>query len=93
MLANLAAAVTVQAPDGTLVYVNQAAAEMMGCSSPDEMLAMPLAELLDAFVILDEDGRPTTSATFPGATRWPVRSHARRSRTRSSRPPARSAGR
>ena len=66
VLANLAAAVTVQAPDGTLVYVNQAAAEMMGCSSPDEMLAMPLAELLDAFVILDEDGRPYDLGDLPG---------------------------
>ena len=66
VLANLAAAVTVQAPDGTLVYVNQAAAEMMGCSSPDEVLAMPLAELLDAFVILDEDGRPYDLGDLPG---------------------------
>ena len=66
VLANLAAAVTVQAPDGTLVYVNQAAAEMMGCASPDEMLAMPLAELLDAFVILDEDGRLYDLGDLPG---------------------------
>ena len=69
VLANLAAAVTVQAPDGTLVYVNQAAAEMMGCSSPDEVLAMPLAELLDAFVILDEDGRPYDLARPPRPAR------------------------
>jgi PAS domain S-box-containing protein len=56
----------VQAPDGSVVYVNQAAAEMMGCSSPDEMLATPLAELLDAFVILDEDGRPFDLRNLPG---------------------------
>jgi PAS domain S-box-containing protein len=66
VLTNLAAAVTVQAPDGSLVYVNQAAAEMMGCSSPDEMLARPLAELLDGFVILDEDGRPYDMRNLPG---------------------------
>jgi PAS domain S-box-containing protein len=66
VLANLAAAVTVQAPDGSLVYVNQAAAEMMGCSSPDEMLATPPAELLEAFVVLDEDGRPYDLANLPG---------------------------
>ncbi|HEX6620676.1 MAG TPA: GAF domain-containing protein, partial [Solirubrobacteraceae bacterium] len=53
VLANLAAAVTVQAPDGTLVYVNQAAAEVLGCSSPEEALSTPLAQLVDAFVILD----------------------------------------
>jgi PAS domain S-box-containing protein len=66
VLANLAAAVTVQAPDGTLVYVNQAAAEVMGCSSPEEVLSTPLAELVDAFVILDEDGRPFDLRELPG---------------------------
>ena len=66
VLGNLAAAVTVQAPDGGLVYVNQAAAELMGCSSPDEALATPLAQLLSAFVILDEDGRPFDLRNLPG---------------------------
>ena len=66
VLANLAAAVTVQAPDGTLVYVNQAAAEVLGCSSPEEVLATPLAQLVDAFVILDEDGRPFDLRELPG---------------------------
>ena len=66
VLANLAAAVTVQAPDGTLVYVNQAAAEVMGCSSPEEVLSTPLAQLVDAFVILDEDGRPFDLRELPG---------------------------
>jgi PAS domain S-box-containing protein len=58
VLGNLAAAVTVQAPNGRLVYVNQAAAELMECSSPDEVLATPIARLVDRFVILDEHGRP-----------------------------------
>ena len=66
VLANLAAAVTVQAPDGTLVYVNQAAAEVMGCSSPEEVLSTPIAQLVDAFVILDEDGRPFDLRELPG---------------------------
>jgi PAS domain S-box-containing protein len=66
VLANLAAAVTVQAADGSLAYVNQAAAEMMGCSSPEEVLATPLPALLDAFVVLDEDGRPFDLRELPG---------------------------
>ncbi|MGZ6682495.1 MAG: GAF domain-containing protein, partial [Solirubrobacteraceae bacterium] len=66
VLANLAAAVTVQAPDGALVYVNQAAAEVMGCSSAEEVLSTPLAQLMDAFVILDEDGRPFDLRELPG---------------------------
>jgi PAS domain S-box-containing protein len=66
VLANLASAVTVQAPDGSLVYVNQAGAEMMGCSSPDEALSTPLPRLLDASVVLDEDGRPFDLRELPG---------------------------
>jgi PAS domain S-box-containing protein len=66
VLGNLAAAVTVQAPDGSLVYVNQVAAEMMGCSSPDEMLSTPMFRLLDRFVVLDERGQPFDLADLPG---------------------------
>ena len=57
---------TVQAPDGGLVYLNQAAAEVLGCSSPEEALSTPLAQLLDAFVVLDEDGRPFDLRELPG---------------------------
>jgi PAS domain S-box-containing protein len=66
VLGNLAAAVTVQAADGSLVYVNQAAAETLGCASPAEVLATPLAQLLDAFVVLDEAGRPFDLRDLPG---------------------------
>jgi PAS domain S-box-containing protein len=66
VLGNLAAAVTVQAPDGSLVYVNQAAAEMLGCASPDEALSTPLARLLERFVVLDERGRPYDLSDLPG---------------------------
>jgi serine phosphatase RsbU (regulator of sigma subunit)/PAS domain-containing protein len=66
VLANLAAAVTVQAPDGSVIYVNQVAAEMLGCSSPDEVLATPMHRILDRFVILDERGAPFDFADLPG---------------------------
>ena len=66
VLGNLAAAVTVQAPDGSLVYVNQAAAEMLGCASPDEVLATPLRQLVERFVVLDEQGRPFDLGELPG---------------------------
>ena len=39
---------------------------MLGCSSPEEALSTPLAQLLDAFVILDEDGRPFDLRELPG---------------------------
>jgi PAS domain S-box-containing protein len=66
VLGNLAEAVTVQQPDGGLVYVNQVAAEMLGCSSPDEVLATPMHRILDRFVVLDERGEPFDFAELPG---------------------------
>jgi PAS domain S-box-containing protein len=66
VLGNLAEAVTVQRPDGELVYANQVAAEMFGCASPDEVLATPIHRILDRFVVLDERGEPFDFAELPG---------------------------
>ena len=66
VLGNLAEAVTVQAPDHGLIYVNQAAARLLECASPDEVLATPMTEILDRFVALDEDGRPMDLGRLPG---------------------------
>ena len=66
VLGNLAEAVTVQRPGGELVYVNQVAAEMLGCSSPDEVLATPLQRILERFVVLDERGAPFDFDKLPG---------------------------
>lgn len=66
VLGNLASGVTVQAPDGSLVYANQVGAEMLACSSPDEVLSTPIPRLLERFVILDERGQPFDLANLPG---------------------------
>ncbi|MEN3282336.1 MAG: hypothetical protein V7607_3476 [Solirubrobacteraceae bacterium] len=66
VLGNLAEAVTVQQPDGELVYANQVAAEMLGCSSPDEVLATPMHRILDRFIVLDERGEHFDFADLPG---------------------------
>jgi PAS domain S-box-containing protein len=66
VLGNLAEAVTVQRPDGELVYANQVAAEMFGCASPDEVLATPMHRIIDRFVVLDERGEPFDFANLPG---------------------------
>jgi PAS domain S-box-containing protein len=65
VLENLAEAVTVQAPDAALLFANQAAAELFGSASPEELLATPLDEVLDRFVFLDEDGRTFPSERYP----------------------------
>jgi serine phosphatase RsbU (regulator of sigma subunit)/PAS domain-containing protein len=66
VLGNLAEAVTVQAPDHGLVYVNQAAAELLECGSPEEVLATPIEDILGRFVALDEGGRPFDYTNLPG---------------------------
>jgi serine phosphatase RsbU (regulator of sigma subunit)/PAS domain-containing protein len=66
VLGNLAEAVTVQAPDYGLLYVNDAAARLLECESPEEVLRTPMEALLDRFVALGEDGRPFDFASLPG---------------------------
>jgi serine phosphatase RsbU (regulator of sigma subunit)/PAS domain-containing protein len=65
ILGNLAEAVTVQGTDLGLLYVNQAAARLLECRSPEEVLATPMAEILARFVALDEDGHPFDYANLP----------------------------
>jgi serine phosphatase RsbU (regulator of sigma subunit)/PAS domain-containing protein len=66
VLGNLAEAVTVQAPDLRLVYVNEAAARLLECESPEEVLATPMEEIVGRFVALDENGGPFDYARLPG---------------------------
>src|SRR5919202_1223668 len=66
VLTNLGEAVTVQGPDFGLVYANQAAATLLECASPDELLRTPIAEVLDRFVVLDERALPLDVLTLPG---------------------------
>ncbi len=56
ILRHLGDGVTALAPDGRLVYANDAAARLCGLESAEEMLRLPPAELLERFEIVDEDG-------------------------------------
>lgn len=58
--------VTVQDPSGRLVYVNTAAARSLGFTSPAEVLATPLPELLARFAFFDEQGQPFPLQQLPG---------------------------
>jgi serine phosphatase RsbU (regulator of sigma subunit)/PAS domain-containing protein len=66
ILANLAEAVTVQGSNLELLYVNRAAARLLECDSPEEVLATPMPQILGRFVALGEDGRPFDFAKLPG---------------------------
>ena len=65
-LGSLADAVTVQDAEGRLVYANAAAAELLGCASPEELLATPPTELIQRFESFMEDGSPLDTDRLPG---------------------------
>src|SRR5918997_92131 len=66
ILGGVADAVTAQAPDGTLVYANQAAVELIGYDSVEALLAAPLAEVAGRFEMLDEHLNPLRVEQLPG---------------------------
>lgn len=55
-----------QSPDGTLLYANDAAAQLMGYLSADALRDMQVEELLDRFELLAEDGTPFPGERLPG---------------------------
>jgi PAS domain S-box-containing protein len=65
-LGSLMDAVTVQNPQGALVYANEAAATLLGFASPQELVAAPPAELASGFDAFREDGSPLDMADLPG---------------------------
>jgi PAS domain S-box-containing protein len=58
--------VTVLDADLGVVYANQAAAELCGWSTPNEMLAASAAETMARFELLDEAGDPVSPGVLPG---------------------------
>ena len=66
VLRDVADGITVQGPDGRLEYANDAAARTLGFPTAEALLAAPVGALMDAFEILDEQGRPLDLAELPG---------------------------
>lgn len=58
--------ITIQDTSGRLVFVNQAAARMMGFASGDDAIAKGGAGILAEFEYYDEHGRPMKPDEFPG---------------------------
>ena len=60
ILRNVADGITAQASDGRLVYANDAAAQLCGLASAEEMLSLSNAELLERFELVPiPAGEPT----------------------------------
>jgi PAS domain S-box-containing protein len=66
ILRGVADAVTAQAPDGRLLFANEAAATSMGFDTPEALMEAPLTTILDRYDILDEEGRPFPIEALPG---------------------------
>ncbi len=58
-------AITVVSADGRMVFCNQAAAELLGATSPAELVGAQGGELAARFRITREDGEPVTYADLP----------------------------
>ncbi|HET9495950.1 MAG TPA: ATP-binding protein [Chloroflexia bacterium] len=58
--------ITVQAPDGRIVYANDAAAHFTGYENAEQMLATPAERTAAAFEIVGEEGSPIEVRDLPG---------------------------
>jgi serine phosphatase RsbU (regulator of sigma subunit)/PAS domain-containing protein len=65
-LDQLAEAVTVHDTQRQLLYANQAAIELLGFDSVDEMLSAEPGELINRYRVFHPDGRPVDQADLPG---------------------------
>jgi PAS domain S-box-containing protein len=66
ILEGVADAVTAQDPQGRLAYVNDAAVQLLGFGSREELLAADAAEVVQRYEILREDGTPFPLEELPG---------------------------
>ena len=66
ILGGVADAVTAQAPDGHLLFANEAAVRVLGFESTEALLEAPVTSILDRFEILDEEGDPFPLEALPG---------------------------
>jgi PAS domain S-box-containing protein len=66
ILRGVADAVTAQAPDGRLLFANEAAAASMGFEHPEDLLNAPLTAITERYDILDEDAQPFPLEALPG---------------------------
>jgi PAS domain S-box-containing protein len=66
MLRGVADAVTAQAPDGRLLFANDAAVTMLGFDSSEALLEASPSEIMARFETFDEAGRPFPLEELPG---------------------------
>jgi PAS domain S-box-containing protein len=65
ILVNLAEAITLVDAQGQMVFANQAAADLLGASSPEELTRARPGSIMERFLVLDEQGRQLTLEGMP----------------------------
>lgn len=65
MLVTLAEAITVTDEHGRMAFANQAAADLLGVDSPEELTTADPAEVMGRFLVLDEHGRELDLEMMP----------------------------
>lgn len=66
VLKSVSDGITVQSPDGRLIYANDAAARLIGFPTADDLLRAQGGDLAGRLEILDEDGSPVPPESLPG---------------------------
>jgi PAS domain S-box-containing protein len=66
VLANVAEAITMEDEHGVTVFANDAAAELLGVRSPQDLTGAPPGALIDRFLVSDESGRELGREDMPG---------------------------
>src|SRR4029453_7545060 len=66
ILRHVGDAITVQAPDGRLVYANDAALRALGFETQEELLDAPISQLMSRYDLLSPDGTPLPLEHLPG---------------------------
>ena len=84
IMATVDEGIIVQAPDFTRIYANDAAARASGVGSADELVRTDVAELIQQFELVDEDGAPLSPGDLPGRRAFDGQTHERVVRYRKS---------
>lgn len=66
ILRHAAVGISVQDPNGELIYINDTGARSLGFSSAHAMLETPVQEVIQKYEMLDEAGQPLSSDQLPG---------------------------
>jgi PAS domain S-box-containing protein len=66
VLVNLAEAITVVDEQGRTVFANEAAADLLGADTPEELTSAEPGSIMPRFLVLDEQGRELDLESMPG---------------------------